>query len=220
MVGEILAKENDWEIVKIPAIDEHGVSFWPSRFSVDYLEKMRESIGEYFFQSQYQQDPFVDGGGDFKQDYFQYYDRDDFPPKMRIFSFLDPAISQRQEADSSAIVTIGIDGFNRIRVLDIWQEKALPGDIVNAVFSTVSKWNPEKFGIEVVQYQKMLALEIRKQMNLRNQFFQLEEINPMGEKEARIRTTLQPRYSNVSVLHPKWHHKCAALENELMKFPN
>jgi len=64
-------------------------------------------------------------------------------------------------------------------VLDVWQERATPDTIINAVFSTVSKWKPEKFGIEVVQYQKMLALEIRKQMTLRNNFFFLEEVNPM-----------------------------------------
>ena len=79
LVGEILEKEDDWEIVKIPAISDEGVSFWPSRFSVEYLEKMRDSIGEYFFQSQFQQEPFVDGGGDFKQDYFQYYEKSDVP---------------------------------------------------------------------------------------------------------------------------------------------
>lgn len=34
LVGEILAKEPDkWEVVKIPALDGEGKSFWPSRFS-------------------------------------------------------------------------------------------------------------------------------------------------------------------------------------------
>ena len=64
---------------------------------------------------------------------------------MRIFSFLDPAISQRQEADSSAIVTIGLSEDNRIYILDIWHEKALPHDVINAVFTTYMKWKPEKF---------------------------------------------------------------------------
>ena len=74
--------------------------------------------------------------------------------------------------------------------------------------------------MEVVAYQKMLALEIRKQMNLRNVFFNLEEITPMGEKEARIRTTLQPRYGNMSVFHDPNHPKTIELEMELLKFPN
>jgi hypothetical protein len=47
----------------------------------------------------------------------------------------------------------------------------------------------------------MLALEIKKQMNIRNIFFVLDEISPRGEKEARIRSILQPRYSNRSIYH-------------------
>ena len=92
--------------------------------------------------------------------------------------------------------------------------------MINAVFSTVNHWKPEKFGIETVQYQKMLAFEIRKQMNVRNTFFYLEEVNPMGEKNARIRSTLQPRYATLSVFHKKFHDKTSELETELMKFPN
>jgi len=139
---------------------------------------------------------------------------------MRVYSFLDPAISEKQEADQSAIVTIGLDSNNRIFILDVWAERANPDTIINAVFSTAAKWNPEKFGIETVQYQKMLALEIRKQMNIRNHFFHLEEVSPMGEKNARIRSTLQPRYGNASVIHPKYNNKIQELETELLKFPN
>lgn len=68
----------------------------------------------------------------------------------------------------------------------------------------------------MIQYQKMLALEIKKQMNIRNLFFVLDEIRPQLEKEARIRTTLQPRYANHSILHSNNRD----LELELLKFPN
>ena len=142
------------------------------------------------------------------------------PKDLKIYSFLDPAISEKQEADYTAIVTIGIDTNNRIYVLDIIQERMNPTDIINAVFSTYMQWKPTYFGIEVVAYQKMLALEIRKQMNLRNIFFNLMEVTPMGEKNARIRTLLQPRYGNASIIHPKYHNKIKELELELLKFPN
>jgi phage terminase large subunit-like protein len=66
----------------------------------------------------------------------------------------------------------------------------------------------------------MLALEIRKQMNMRNMFFNLVEVTPMWEKNARIRTLLQPRYGNASIIHPKYHNKIKDLELELLKFPN
>lgn len=94
--------------------------------------------------------------------------------------------------------------------------RMLPDEIIDNVFATFTKWKPKRIGIEVVAYQKMLALEIKKQMNIRNLYFVLDEINPQGEKEARIRTILQPRYSNHSI----WHNNAQALELELLKFPN
>lgn len=218
LVWYILEKEKDWEIVKIPAISEEWVSFWESRFPVPYLEDMRHNIGDYFFSSQYQQEPFVESGWDFKKDYFQYYEKT--PENLKVYTFVDPAISDKQEADYTAIVTIGIDKNNRTYILDIIHDRINPTDIINRIFETNIKWKPISVGIEVVAYQKMLALEIRKQMNMRNMFFNLIEVNPMWEKNARIRTLLQPRYWNASIIHPKYHTKIKDLELELLKFPN
>lgn len=218
LVWYILEKESDWEIVKIPAISEDWESFWESRFPVPFLEEMRKNIGDYFFSSQYQQEPFTESGWDFKRDYFQYYE--DIPWDLRKYTFIDPAISDKQEADFTAIVTIGVDQRNRVYILDIVHDRMSPTDIINAVFEANMRWNPHSIGIEVVAYQKMLALEIRKQMNLRNMFFNLIEVNPMWEKNARIRTLLQPRYWNASIIHPKYHNKIKDLELELLKFPN
>lgn len=218
LVWYILEKESDWEIVKIPAISEEWESFWASRFPVPFLEEMRRNIWDYFFSSQYQQEPFVESGWDFKKEYFQYYEQ--VPENLKIYTFIDPAISDKQEADYTAIVTIWIDSNNRVFVLDILHDRMNPDELINSTFNTYLKWKPSYIWLETVQYQKMLAFEMRKQMNSRNIFFNLIEVNPMGEKNARIRTLLQPRYSNASVLHPKYHLKTKDLELELLKFPN
>jgi predicted phage terminase large subunit-like protein len=220
LVGYILEKEKDWEIVKIPAISDEWESFWDSRFPVPYLEEMRTVIGSYFFESQYQQEPFIDWWWSFKREYFMEYDNHPPIDTLKVYTFVDPAISQKQEADYTAIVTIGIDQNNRIYVLDIFHERVEPSDSINALFEIVKQWRPERVGVEVVAFQKMLALEIKKQMTIRNTFFNLDEINPMGEKNARIRTILEPRYSNANILHPKYNKNTKDLELELLKFPN
>lgn len=63
----------------------------------------------------------------------------------------------------------------------------------------------------------MLILEMQKQMRIRSHFFTLEEIRPNTEKNAKIRTLLQPRYASHSILHSIF---MADLEAELLKFPN
>jgi len=220
LFGRILELEwHLWEVINIPAVSDYQdkTVIFPEKFSFDLLMEKR-NINERDFQSLYMGDPINEWGWDFKSEHFQYYE--EMPKDLKIYSFLDPAISEKQEADYTAIVTIGIDTNNRIYVLDIIQERMNPTDIINAVFSTYMQWKPTYFGIEVVAYQKMLALEIRKQMNLRNIFFNLMEVTPMGEKNARIRTLLQPRYGNASIIHPKYHNKIKELELELLKFPN
>lgn len=229
LVGRLLEESSDdWTRISIPAIDWEGKSFWPEKFSVGYLEEMRKEIGEYFFMSQYQQDPVNEWSWAFLRDYFQYswnIEGTEIARRLDIVTFLDPAISKKQEADSSAIVTIWLDPVtNLIYVLEVKKLKEEPDKIIDEVFHTVHKysvmWNSFKFGIEVVQFQKMLALEIQKQMRVRNKFFILEEVRPTGEKEARIRSMLQPRYSNRSIIHNKNVFNTNELESELLKFPN
>ncbi len=212
----IIALEwEEWEIINIPVIDWEDTIF-PERFPLDFIQQKRKVMGERDFQSLYMWDPINEWGWDFKKDYFQY--PVNVPQDLEIVTFIDPAISQKQEADNTAIVTIWLDRrSNNIYVLEVNAGRKLPDEIINDVFNTYLKWKPKRIWIEVVQYQKMLALEIRKQMNIRNIFFVLDEINPQWEKEARIRSILQPRYSNLSIFH---NNTCTELELELLKFPN
>ena len=106
-----------------------------------------------------------------------------------------------------------------IYVLEVKAIRAEPDEIINEIFRTTDEYHPQRVWVEVVQYQKMLALEIQKQMRLRNKYFVLEEINPMWEKEARIKSILQPRYANRSILHNQSTEKIWLLETELLKFP-
>lgn len=57
----------EWELVKIPAIDESGASFWPEQFPLETLERMRDA-NPYTFAAQYQQTPVPFGGGMFRTD--------------------------------------------------------------------------------------------------------------------------------------------------------
>ncbi len=225
LVGEILEKEKDWHRVTIPAINEKWESFWASKFSVEYLQKMRKTIGENFFMSQYQQDPISSDWGDFQKDFFVYEGEKENLENMNIVTFIDPAISQKQDADFTAIVTVGQDiQTNLYYLLEVKHLKALPNEIISELFWTVQKYGQinasYKVGIEVVQYQKMLALAIRDEMRKRNQFFMLEEMRPSGEKEARIRSILQPLYANHQIVHCNEVENTNELENELIKFPN
>lgn len=220
LFGRILQKEWDiWEVINIPVYNEDETeTIFPERFPLSFMKEKQKWMMPRDFQSLYMWDPINEGGGDFKRDYFQYYNQATLPEHLEIVTFIDPAISQKQEADNTAIVTIGLNRkSNHIYVLDVISWRMLPDEIIDNVFKTYLKLKPIRIGIEIVAYQKMLALEIKKQMNIRNIYFVLDEVTPQWEKVARIRTILQTRYSNLSI----WHNNtCTDLELELLKFPN
>ena len=88
-------------------------------------------------------------------------------PRMDVVTFLDPAISQKQEADFTAIVTVGFDPTNNYAyLLEAKQLKETPDNVISELFQTVTKYRNAgksyRAGIETVQYQKMLAMEILK----------------------------------------------------------
>ena len=222
LFGRILQAEwNKWEIINIPVYNEDKTeTIFPERFPVDFMKEKENAMMARDFQSLYMWDPINEWGWSFKREYFMEYENHPPLDTLKIYTFVDPAISQKQEADYTAIITIGIDHNNRIYILDIFHERVEPSDSINALFEIVKQYRPERVWVEVVAFQKMLALEIRKQMTIRNTFFTLDEINPMWEKNARIKTILEPRYSNANILHPKYNKNVKDLELELLKFPN
>ena len=93
LVGHILAREDNWEVLSLPAIAEQDESYpvrspignWSftrlsgqalhqERDSLATLKLMRQTIGEYNFESQYQQSPVPLEGGLIKKAWLNYYE--------------------------------------------------------------------------------------------------------------------------------------------------
>lgn len=219
LIGRILDKESEeWEIVNIPVYNEDWSTIRPDRFPPEFIEKKRKTIWEREFQSLYMWDPISEWWWIFKRKHFQKYRMKEMPSDVEIYGFIDPAISKKQEADYTAFVTVWYDPLNNdIYIIDIVNERLDPSEIIDTVFEKHKLYKHRSIWIEIVQYQKMLAQEFKKQMKSRDYFFTLREIRPQGEKEARISSTLEPRYSTHTVRHLNRHYE---LETQLMKFPN
>lgn len=73
LVGWIEKNEPDeWDVVKIPALDENGNSFWEERYPARELKQI-QTVNNFKFQSQYQQNPIASGGAVIKTEWFKYY---------------------------------------------------------------------------------------------------------------------------------------------------
>ena len=208
---------DEWEIINIPVLDWTNTIF-PERFPFDFIQKKRAVMWERDFQALYMWDPINEWGWDFKKEYFTYYLEQ--PTYKRKYLFIDPAISQKQEADYSAIVVVWITQDNHTYILDIFRDKILPDELINKTIELAELHKVDSIWIETIQYQKMLALELKKQMIARGKMFHIYELKPTWEKEARIRSTLQARYSLGTIHHRRDWINVNELELELLKFPN
>lgn len=82
LAGRILQKENDWVVLKLPAVREDfsceqdtrkiGEPLWPERHSLEKILALR-SNSERTFTSMYQQRPAPSEGGLFKRSWWKYW---------------------------------------------------------------------------------------------------------------------------------------------------
>jgi predicted phage terminase large subunit-like protein len=125
LIARLIAQ--GWANVSLPAINLQGQALCPSRWPLEKLNRIRESIGEYSWQSLYQQNPFAKGGALFEGTFFY-----DAVPEGRanIRIGIDLAYSTKSRADySAAVVLAEIGGVHY--VLDVLRVQVAAPDFMS-----------------------------------------------------------------------------------------
>jgi len=197
-----------------------GTVLWSEKYNLKDLSEIKRKMGPYAFSSQYLNNPISQADADFKKIWFKYYETADIKGMdMNRYTFVDPAISMDTQADYSAIVTIGVDQYSNIYILDIVREHLKPDELINEIFRTYEIWHPLSIGVEQVGFQKTLRYTLKKEEEIRKRFLNIVELRPDGRnKEQRIRG-LQPQYASGKVLHNRDLMYNIYLEDELLRFP-
>lgn len=74
LIGELLNNSGEeWEYIKLPAINEAGEALWPEMFPIDVLQTIKKEIGTLNFEGLYQQEPTATEGNIIKSDWIQRY---------------------------------------------------------------------------------------------------------------------------------------------------
>lgn len=110
---------DDYDFLSFPAIHSDNTSLWPERYSINFLEKRREEMGERLFEAIYQQKP-LDQTSDFFQldniDFEPEYNPDDIKYSVRAW---DIASSESKHADYTAGVLMHKLKDNTYLITDI-----------------------------------------------------------------------------------------------------
>jgi hypothetical protein len=240
LVGRLLEEQNNlekageehdtWEVIEFPAIahdDEYddngnilrkqGEALWASRYPLEVLTNIRQTVGVYNFASQYQQQPISSETQVFHDKYFRYYNEKDLEGKyLKYFTICDPAISQRDDADNTVVITMAkeADGPNIYRI----REDAghfTPKETIDLLFKHREEFNSDVF-IETFAFQQALKFAIEEEQKVRQQYFTLKELRDTTKaKEFRIQSLL-PLYERGVIFHK---HSDIEYETELLQFP-
>lgn len=117
-----------WKYIKLPALSDAGVSFWPEMWPVEKLEEIRAQLGPYSFTSLYQGDPRPRGGSVFG-DPWVYEKR---PTSYRAGMGLDLAYSKKTSSDWSVLVVMALfEGH--FYVLDVVRSQARAPEFTEVV---------------------------------------------------------------------------------------
>lgn len=217
----------DWELINFPAISDSeefykghktrdkGQALWEAKFPLAVLENIREVQGVYNWASQYCQDPILAASQEFKKEMFRYYEEEELEGKyLKYFTFIDPAISQKKDADNTVVLTIAkeIHGPNFYRIRED-AGKFTPSQTIELIFKHYEMYRSEVY-LESVAYQKSLKFSVEEQQKIRQRYFRVYETK-IGNKEERIRGLL-PMYERGIILHRR---SDVEYERELLAFP-
>lgn len=107
--GILLKQQRRFKHIIIPAIDTNGESFFPNRFTIDFLNTIKSELGSISFNAQYMQVTQDEQGGVIKRQWIKESNVED---KTLTF-FLDSAYGGKN-ADDNAIIGCYKDGNNLI----------------------------------------------------------------------------------------------------------
>jgi predicted phage terminase large subunit-like protein len=214
VVGHV-QEHGDWEVVSLPAIAEidevhtfetltgpqtitrrTGEALHPERESVELLEGLRRTMGEYDFSGQYQQAPVPQGGGMVKRDWLHFYEAHELPVKFdQIVQSWDTANKETELADYSVCTTWGITKTHRF-LLDVRRERLNYPNLKRAVADQIERFRPQVVLIEDKASGTQLIQELRQ-----SRVSIVKKIKPKGHKTMRM------------------HAQTAAFEGGFVKLP-
>ena len=110
---------SDWSVVEKPAYDEDGAPFWPTKYPMEELDRLRNQMSVREFHANYLLDPVGNTGFANEED-IRWHRRESFPALRQGRITVDPSFhtEARDHSCYSAIVAVGFDRFAKMYVCD------------------------------------------------------------------------------------------------------
>jgi len=205
-----------------------GELLFPARLSREILDKKRLEMTEFHYCGQMLQEPVPAGGGEFKEDWPQYYLGDLKYKTMNIVILVDAAGGEevnkkkKKTSDWTAMMVVGLAPDNNYYLLDAVRDRLNPTERIDKLFDLHREWNiksgkPPKVGYE--KYGMMTDTHyIEKKKREEGYNFVLAELGGRMIKEERIRRLIPDLQQN-RWYYPRnlWYTDCENRKIDLVR---
>lgn len=218
------ARELDFKTERVTMVTQNGKAAWPERFSLEFCLAERDSyerMGEIdIWERERMCRPMAEESHPFRWEQVKFFDEMDLKiSDMAVITMTDPAISEKEDADPTVIITVGINQDNEWYVLDVDRRRRNPSEQINDIFRAVARWRPLSVGIETVAYQESLAFYVEREQAKRGITFNVTRVRTRGNKLNKIRRRLQPMFRSGMIYLPKHAEWLKDFKVELEAFP-
>lgn len=219
-----------WEVINYPAIAEDdepfrrkGEPLHPERYDLKALQRIRKAIGDRDWEALYQQKPVADEGAYFTKDMFRFYEPEQLPDNLNYYQAWDLAVGTKENNDWTVGITVGIDEFEKLWVVDMKRFRMDAHGIVESILDEFQKWSPLMVGLEKGQIEMAIGPFLqRRQAERRIWDFSYEELKTgRRDKQARARAIQGlMRAGSVNFPNPERVSWARDLLQEMLRFPS
>lgn len=215
-----------WRIISFPALAEEGdilgrpldEPLWPERVTKEFLVSQRR-MNPRGFAALYQGRPAPEDGDFFRKEWFRTYQPHELPRNLRYYVASDHAVSTADDRDPSIIIPVGVDEDGTIWVLpDVWWRREKTDVVVEAMIDTMERHHPLAWWAERGHISKAIGPFLRKQMEERGVFCNIEEVVPVKDKQTRAQS-IQGRLAMGKVRFPAFAPWWGAARSQMLSFP-
>lgn len=202
---------DEWELLKLSAIDESGKALWSFKHTIERLKKMQET-NPYQFAGQYMQEPTPRDGGLVKSAWLEATRYRLLPEeKIRIVQSWDTAYKAAQINDPS-VCTTWLQTANRHYLIESYVMRGEYPAVKRAIESKYQQYQPDAVLIEDKASGQSLLQELRQTQ------IPVIAIVPDGDKETRMYAA-SGEFEAQKVWLPEAAPWLIAYEAELFAFP-
>lgn len=231
LIGHLLSR-GGWKLLRFPAIAEEeetyqfatpvgsqfinrhaGEALHPERESLETLEMIRRTIGEYNFAGQYQQAPAPFGGGMVKREWIKSYTKTETPPGWNfVFQSWDTANKPSELSDYCVCTTWGVSS-KHLYLLSVLRERLDYPALRRAVRYQADQFRPSTILIE----DKVSGTQLIQELT-REGIHAVKSYQPTMDKIMRLHTVCAT-FENGFVHLPEKAEWLDRYVHELTSFP-